>query len=193
MARKDSTSAIIDGLLKLCLGSGALALTLMAPNALIALDKPLQATLNKFDQRSRERELRRITRYMKSRKLVTGNYEHGLIITNEGRKRAERANFDRLAIQQPTKWDKAWRLVIFDIPENKRQSRVALTSKLRILGFQQLQQSTWIYPFPCRQDVVAVTEAYGVSKYVTYIKTDHIDHEEKLVHRFRGTLNSIID
>jgi hypothetical protein len=193
MKSNKETSALIDGLLKLTLVSSTLSLSLLAPNALVALDKPLSRALDILDDRARLRELQRVTSYMQKRGLVTGSYQHGLIITEKGRKRARKADFNRLKVCSPSEWDKNWRLVIFDIPETNRQNRVFLIQKLRLLGFQQLQQSVWIHPFPCRQEVAMVTEAYKVSRYVTYLKTAHIDHEEKLIDRFSTILDPVIN
>jgi DNA-binding transcriptional regulator PaaX len=188
MSNNDTTRAIIDGLLKFTLTSSAIATTLVIPNAIQALDKPLNHYLDYLDKRARERELRRLGSYMKKQGLVTGSYEHGLSITKAGRKRAEKADFDNLSIAKPEKWDKKWRLVLFDIPEQHKKGRDYLTHKLKTLGFQQLQQSVWIYPFQCRKEVETVSITFGVSRYVTYIATSHIDHQNKLTDRFSKTL-----
>ena len=188
MSKNDTTTAIIDGLLRFTVTGGAIATTLVIPNAIQALDKPLNLYLNRLDKRAREREMRRIAAYMKKRGLVRGDYEHGLIITKTGRKRAAKADFERLSIKQPKQWDKKWRLVLFDIPEQHKKGRDYLTHKLKTLGFKQLQQSVWIYPFACRPEVETVSLAFRVSQYITYIETAHIDHQEKLVTRFSSVL-----
>ena len=188
MARNDNTSAIVDGVLKLLVGSSALAVVIIAPNALMALEKPLDALFRKLDKRAMERELHRVTNYMKKQGLVKGDYEHGLVITKAGKKRARRADFDNLSIPTPEHWDEKWRLVLLDIPEEERRARADLTRKLRQLGFQLLQQSVWVHPFPCRTEIEVVTSVYGVEQYVTYIETVHIDHGEMLINRFSSLL-----
>lgn len=190
MASNDKTSAVVDGILKLLVGSSALAVVLIAPNAIMALDKPLDKLFNKLDKRAQERELRRVTSYMKKQGLIKGDYDHGLIITKVGKKRAKKADFDNLSIPTPECWDKQWRLVMFDIPEEYRRARSALTRKLRLLGFKLLQQSIWVHPFPCREVIETVTSKYDVEQYVTYIETSHIDHSEKLEKRFSSILKA---
>lgn len=37
-------------------------------------------------------------------------------------------------------WDKRWRIVVFDVPEELRKGRDVLHSKLRALGFYELQK-----------------------------------------------------
>lgn len=189
MARNDRTSAVIDGILKLLAAGTFVSTVLLAPNAVQALDKPFAHLFKKLDKRAREREIRRILAYMKSRgliKLTADNYEHGIVLTEKGKRRAEHADFVRLEIAKPKKWDKHWRLVLFDIPERSRKERVSFTRKLRQLGFQQLQQSAWVHPYPCREEIEIVTHYYGLSRYVSYLETNGIDNQQRLLERFKN-------
>lgn len=187
MARNDTTSAIIDNLLNVLIAGGLVATTLAAPNALQALDKPINKYFKRMDKRAREREYRRLILYMKRQGLIKFNaedYEHGIQLTKSGKERAEKTNLDNLKIITPQKWDKKWRLVLFDIPESHKQARDHLTSKLRQLNFRQLQKSAWVYPFPCRDEIASIVHQYGISRYVSYIETSFIDSEERLKERF---------
>lgn len=189
MGKREITAEIVDGLLKFLLAGGAITTSVVAPNALIALDKPLRFALKKFDARSRERELKRILNYMKRKGFInTAGYEHGITITPEGRKRITKVNFEKMTIPRSNKWDKNWRLVFFDIPESKRNERKAFIVKLRKLGFRPLQRSTWIYPFPCRREIEMVTLQYKIEQYVSYIETSFIDNQKVLVKAFSQIL-----
>ena len=185
MAKNDTTSAVIDGLLKTLIMGGIISTIVIAPNAVQAMDKPLAHFMKKLDKRTREREIRRITMYMRRQGLLTGDYEHGLAITKLGRRRLDKMEFDKLQIPKPKKWDKKWRLIIFDIPESNRQGRVALTSKLRSMGVQPLQQSVWIHPHSCRNEVARICTEFAISRWVTYLETDHIDHHQLMINRFK--------
>lgn len=191
-SKKDMTSAIVDGLLRLIAAGGLITTVVIAPNAVQALDKPVSKFLDKLDERSRERELRRITYYMKSRGLIKyspNDYEHGIEITKEGLRRLKKSNYDDLSIPTPEKWDKKWRLVFFDVPIEANKQRGMLTYKLRSLGFQQLQKSIWVHPFPCKPEIEAITEFLGIRKYLTYIEINKIDSEKQLRTRFRKLLS----
>ena len=185
MARNDTTSAIIDNILNLAVTGSALTASLVVPNLLVALDKPLDIFWKRMDKRSRERELRRVISYMKSNHLLESNYQHGLQITNKGRARLEKVHFNSLSIQPPRKWDKKWRLVIYDIPENRKDGRKALTAKITKLGFYQLQRSAWLYPFPCRNVVEMVASRYKVDRYLSYIETARIDNQKVIIKKFK--------
>jgi DNA-binding transcriptional regulator PaaX len=189
MAKNDETSAVIDGILNFTIAGGVIMSILVAPNAAKVFDKRLKLYFKKMDKRSRERELRRLTNYMKKQGLITGDYEHGLIITKQGRRRVKKADFDNMAIEKPKKWDGKWRLVMFDIPEQYKAGRNHLTYKLKMLGFKQLQKSAWIFPFECRQEIETVCERFEVSRFVTYIETDYIDHQDKLTDKFHSVMH----
>jgi DNA-binding transcriptional regulator PaaX len=170
---------------------GAISVSLLAPNIAVALDKPLRKAGQHFEKRARERELKRVLHYMKRKKLVTSaDYDHGIKITAAGRRRARAAAFKNLKIKRPAKWDGRWRLVFFDIPESKRPARWMLITKLRRLGFQPLQRSVWIHPFPCREEIEAVVKNYDIQRFVTLVETAHIDNQTVLRKRFEDVLKT---
>lgn len=188
MARNDTSSAIIDGILEVAVTLGTISLSLIAPNLLKVLDKPTSRILDDMDEKARQREINRLMKYVLREKLITEHYQHGITLTKQGEKRLKKKEFNELVIAKPEQWDKSWRLVIFDIPEDKRSQRIMFTNKIKSLGFQHLQQSVWIHPFPCKDIVARSSEEYAVSKYITYIETSHIDNNIQLVDRFKNVL-----
>ena len=185
MARNDTTSAVIDGILRFTVTSGAIAAGLLIPNLLIGLEKPLDVFWKHLDKRQRERELRRVVSYMKSNQLLRGDYEHGLQVTDKGRQRLVDSDFGTLAVKPRQKWDGNWRLIIYDIPEERKQGRNTLTSKLNELGFYQLQRSAWLHPFPCRQVIETVAVRYKIDQYISYVKTAQIDNQKPIIRKFQ--------
>ena len=185
MGRNDTTSAVVDGVLKLILTASTVGSVLVAPNALIAFDKPLRRIFDKLDSREREREMRRVIKYMKWQGLINGDYDHGLQITKRGRKRLDRVNIETITIDRSVRWDKKWRLVLYDLPKRYKVARTSVPKKLRELGFYQLQRSVWIFPHECRKEIEAISSHYKVYKYVSYIETGNIDNESLLKKKFR--------
>jgi phenylacetic acid degradation operon negative regulatory protein len=45
-------------------------------------------------------------------------------------------------------WDGKWRVILFDLPEEERESRRKLREKLHSFGFGCMQRSAWISPDP---------------------------------------------
>lgn len=186
-----NTSAVIDGLLRFTISGGVIATVLIMPNMAQVLEAPVRKYFGKLDKRQQEREIKRLLYYMKQRGLIaptSRGYEHGIVVTRKGRERLKRSDFENLVIHRPATWDKKWRLVFFDIPEESRIARRQLICKLKLLGFIQLQRSVWVHPFPSRSEVELVVSCYKIEKYVSYVEATGIDSESLLRKRFSGLL-----
>lgn len=184
MAKNEKTSSIVDGVMKAVVVTGSISMVLLAPNILKFIDPATRKFLNGLDERARERELKRCLKYALRERLITEHYQHGITISKKGHKRLAQRDYDNLIIDKTKAWDGNWRLVLFDIPAIHNKNRAQFTKKLRLLGFQPLQQSIWIIPYACKPEVHFVANALNIAKYITYIKTAHIDHEDSLKDRF---------
>lgn len=85
-------------------------------------------------------------------------------LTEEGKKKAGWLQIDDLKISKPKKWDKKWRLAIFDIAEIKKSSREAFRGKLIEIGFLPLQRSIWLHPFDCEAEIDVLREFFNLSE-----------------------------
>lgn len=191
MSKRTDFSLIVDSLLKVIALGGISAVMLVAPNAIQLFDKPLKKMSKELDRREKERQIRRALTYMKSRQLITEDYQHGLQLTKKAKLRMAKTEFDQISIASPRQWDKKWRLVFFDIPEPKKSQRDAFAARLRREGMQVLQRSVFVHPFPCRQQVEQIAAHYEVGKYVSYIEASYIENQAVLVKRF-SNLRSVL-
>lgn len=121
---------------------------------------------------------------LKKRKLIEVIQENGdrikVQLSNTGKKRVREFCFDALTIKRPKRWDRKWRIVIFDIPVRKNRAREVLREKIKELGFFQLQKSVWIFPYPCEDEILLVAEIYEVMPYIEIITAGRILHKNKL-------------
>ncbi|TSC94470.1 MAG: Uncharacterized protein CEN87_439 [Parcubacteria group bacterium Licking1014_1] len=96
-------------------------------------------------------------------------------LTEKGKRKFEEIKFDDMAIKIPLKWDKKWRIIIFDIPEKQyKRARNALREKLQKIGFYQLQKSVWVNPYPCEKEIQFLCEFFDVNRFVNIITADKI-------------------
>lgn len=100
-----------------------------------------------------------------------------IILTNKGKEKALTYNIETMIIAQPKRWDGKWRMVLFDIPERRRDARDALRSTLRRLGFYEYQKSVFIYPHHCQDEMDYVIEFFRVRPYVRLIIVHQMDNE----------------
>lgn len=107
-----------------------------------------------------------------------------MTLSERGRKQILKLNLDQLEIKVPARWDKKWRLVIFDIPEKIKPAREALRDKLKDLGFFELQHSVWVWPYQCRDEINFIVEVFDIRQYVRLVEADSITNEADLLLRF---------
>lgn len=82
------------------------------------------------------------------------------------------------------RWDKRWRVVMFDISEKRRATRDSLRRTMREIGFFRLQDSVWIYPHDC-EDIVALLKAdLEIGSAVLYMVVEQIEDDRHLKDRF---------
>ncbi len=117
--------------------------------------------------------------------IKTVNNQIYISLTQEGRKRAGIYQIDKLKITRPKKWDKKWRILMFDIPQSKKISREALRGKLKELGFFMFQKSVWIYPFECRAEMEILQDFFGLTqKEMRLIVSENIGDDSMLRQNF---------
>ena len=137
-----------------------------------------------------KKKVRRVLYNLQKKRLVALkeiNGELWVTFKEEGKKLLLKYKFDELKIKKPSRWDKKWRLVIFDIPEKKRLARDVLREKLRQLGFFQLQKSVFVHPFECQREIELIARFYEIEPYVYFIRADYIDNQEKIKEKFSLT------
>ncbi len=103
-----------------------------------------------------------------------------LILSKEGSKKALTYDLSRMKIERPTAWDKFWRIISSDIPEDKKVVRDALRERFIKLGCYELHDSVFIYPFDCFKEIEYLAELYDVRKYMRFVLATYIDIEPQL-------------
>jgi DNA-binding transcriptional regulator PaaX len=110
-----------------------------------------------------------------------GNF---LLLTAKGERELERHKLNLENKKINKKWDKKWRVVMFDINEYKRRERNNLRRQLIEAGFQKLQNSVWITPNECEDFIVLLKTDLKLGKGVVYLTADKIDNDRKLRKKF---------
>ena len=136
-----------------------------------------------------ERYLRETIKRLYQSKLI--DYKEGkdgtvtLTLSEKGKNRILKYDIDKIEIKKPVRWDKLWRLVIFDIPEDKNIGRKALAAKLKELGFYPMQKSVFIYPYECKDEIDFIVEIFNLVPYVRFLRVKDVDVEVDLKNRFK--------
>lgn len=165
------------------IGTGAfLVSALIAPNAIGAFKKISDqiSSLNKAKNRYRAKQ--------SINDLIDKNiiYLAGdkVVLTKRGQDLLKLIQIKDIELIKPEKWDSIWHLVSYDIPEKKKKERDFFRFKITELGFKQIQDSLWVYPFECREEIAIISQTLGLSPYIAYLNTDHLPLQNKLEQRF---------
>ncbi|MBI3442477.1 MAG: hypothetical protein HY007_01815 [Candidatus Sungbacteria bacterium] len=170
------------------LGMGTvLAAAIVAPNALEIL-KPF---LGEGRRKNYERErIRQALRTLHKRRLVE-YVERGqktyMRATENGKKYIRQFEIDTLSFPQQ-EWDKKWRIILFDIPEQKGKARRAFQKRIQSLGCFPLQKSVFVYPHVCQDEIDFLASFWEVHPYIRYLETADLGKSEGVARRFFGFL-----
>ena len=118
--------------------------------------------------------------------IKTTNHQIYIHLTEKGKKKAGMLQIDNLKINKPQKWDRQWRIVIFDITEPRKIYREAFRGKIKELGFYPLQKSVWAHPFECQAEIELLKDFFALSeKELQLITADKISNDKKLKEFFK--------
>ncbi len=105
-------------------------------------------------------------------------------LTSLGKERLRRWEFGNFSLNKPRKWDKKWRLIIFDIPDKKRRVRDQIRSLFKSAGLYLLQESVWVYPYDCEDIIALLKTDFGVGKNLLYLIVEELENDKHLREEF---------
>lgn len=109
-----------------------------------------------------------------------------ITLTNRGARRLASHKAQKHKIPNKQKrWDKKWRIVIFDIKEDYRNIRDKLRIELREIGFVMLQNSVWVYPHDCQEYITLLKLDERIARSVIYIVAGYIEQDKLLKKHFK--------
>lgn len=165
--------------LTLLMVGGVLTVAAVAPNLFGAYAK-LSGRRNFFAKK----QLRTAKNYLQRCGYIKvkreGNDAFTVRITRRGINRVLKERFETLAIRRERRWDGLWRLVVFDIPERKKHEREMLRARLRAMGLYPLQESVFVSPYPCEEEIRFVVRILNIVSHVRLIVATSITDAEDL-------------
>lgn len=156
----------------------AVGLAVAAPNA-VQLLKHVEKYVG--PQKRLDRRIAQAMTRLKAKGLISSDKE----LTAHGKKYAESANASmRVRPRIPLRWDKKWRIVIFDVWERRRDVRDRLRGLLESNGFVKIQNSVWVYPYPCEKLFAFLRADLRLGLGMLYIVAEEIENDQRLRKHF---------
>jgi phenylacetic acid degradation operon negative regulatory protein len=118
-----------------------------------------QAARSTLSRMNREGWLKAERRGRHSRYGLTLNARH---LLEEGTR--------RIFESRPRRWDGRWRVIVYSLPETKRDLREAVRRRLSYLGFAALTPGTWVSPHDRQVEVQSLLKDLKAQRYVQYFE-----------------------
>ena len=163
--------------------TGIVAVGLAAPNMMKLLKHIDPDWIIKRDPRDR---LYVVASHLKRKGLVKFEKVQGktrMLLTEKGRAKARYAILGN-PLPRKKRWDRRWRILIFDIPESKRALRDKVRSIVSGFGFVRLQDSVWVFPYDCEDIIILLKAELRLGTQMLYIIADAIEYDKPLRQQF---------
>lgn len=163
---------------------GGLSVALIAPKMTKILSKLepefMKSKLRKY---SFNRSLERLRKndLILWEKTDKGNF---MRLTQKGEAKLRQLEVNDYKIEKPKRWDGKWRLLAFDIKEERKNLRNKIRFTLKQIGFMRLQDSLWIYPYDCEDLIMLLKVDFKVGKDLIYIISDSVENDKNLRREF---------
>ncbi|MDP2655899.1 MAG: hypothetical protein Q8P17_05345 [bacterium] len=102
-------------------------------------------------------------------------------LTGAGKEKLRIWELKNFKLDIPKKWDRKWRLVIYDISEKKKgKIRRQIFDLFKNAGLYPLQDSIWVFPYDCEDIIALLKTDFGVGKEILYIIAEEIENDKYL-------------
>ncbi len=105
-----------------------------------------------------------------------------ITLSQFGEKRVRQYKLEEIKLKVPKKWDKEWRIIMYDIPSRQRKASDAFRRKIKEMGLYQLQKSIWVSPYECIEELEFLCSVFDldIDRYLFYLKVPAIPKEKEV-------------
>ena len=109
-------------------------------------------------------------------KISSGQNDY-VRLTPKGKNKLNCIKLEGDAALVPNTWDGFWRIIILDIPEDRKSEREALRYLLKKANFTCVKNTVWISPLPYENLFTNIKKDLGLGTELMIIVTDKLDEE----------------
>jgi DNA-binding PadR family transcriptional regulator len=180
-ARRDSIRLALLSTIAL---AGALPIAIIAPKVLSLIK---EEHLDRILPPNPKQRLYETASRLKRKGLIEFRETDGkrhMHLTALGKRELQNIQERSEHVRKPRRWDRRWRIVIFDIPEKKHALRNKIRTLVQRIGFVRLQDSVWVYPYDCEEVIALLKTDLKVGRNVLYLIADAIEFDRPLREQF---------
>jgi phenylacetic acid degradation operon negative regulatory protein len=115
--------------------------------------------------------------------LLKARHDHGrsyYSLTKDGHNLLNKGT-QRIFVRKTHQWDGNWNMVVYSVPERRREARDQLRLELGWLGYGPLSNATWISPYDLTKEVEDLAEILKIKEYIQIFRAknqDSVDPKE---------------
>ncbi|MFC2071245.1 PaaX family transcriptional regulator C-terminal domain-containing protein [Chloroflexota bacterium] len=79
----------------------------------------------------------------------------------------------RIFVRKNNQWDGSWNIVIYSVPEQRREVRDRLRLELSWMGYAPLSKATWISPYDLTKEVEDLAGRLQIKEYIQMFQAKH--------------------
>jgi hypothetical protein len=119
--------------------------------------------------------LKQILKRLEKQKVIEirGNV---IQITDKGRNKVLQYNLETMCLKKQT--DGKWRIIMYDIANLKKRERELFRYMLKKLRLLQLQESVYLTPYVCEDEIEYLRQYFHIGNDVLVLKVIGIENEE---------------
>jgi DNA-binding transcriptional regulator PaaX len=100
-------------------------------------------------------------------------------LTKEGKKKMHSLIIESDTGLVPHTWDGFWRIIILDLPEERKHERESLRYLLKKANFVCIKNTVWISPYPYENLFTNIKKDLGLSTELMIVVTDKLDDDTR--------------
>ncbi|MBI2120408.1 MAG: hypothetical protein HYT94_02160 [Parcubacteria group bacterium] len=135
-----------------------------------------------------EKQMRSAVQNLRRRGYIETSHDKNeprIRLTKKGEEYFQKMLFEESRLTSQAEWDGKWRFVLFDIPVEYTKAREALRFRLKALGFFQYQKSVWAYPYPCKDEILFVSDHFNIGRFVEILDATGLSDDAVLKKHFK--------
>ena len=109
--------------------------------------------------------------------VISSGHDEYLRITPTGKHKLNSLDLSSGTIPVPATWDGLWRIIILDLPEERKSEREALRYLLKKAGFACVKNTVWVSPYPFEHFFMNIKKDLGLSTELMILTTEFLDPE----------------
>jgi DNA-binding transcriptional regulator PaaX len=155
---------------------GLIGAGLLITASMVVPNLPL--ILKPFVKRHGPKGLKKTLRKLEEKGIIYLGGEK-IKLTKKGEALQQQIMIKDLEIQKPDEWDKIWRLISYDIPDYRKKERDWFRYNLERLGFEKIQESLWVLPYECKEEIAVLSQSLKISPFVILMTTDILPGQDR--------------